>query len=427
MLETRSGCGGILRASALVLLATAWGCWGNPELGRPGQEAQAISNGQPDPGDLGVVLFLGDGYRCSGTLISPRVVLTASHCVEKAVPTVERVVFGLDRETGQSVNVIHLLRYPNAGRDQMGFIGDIALALLESTAPAGATFWPILPSSLASGLVGTQGRVVGFGLPDAGSPGAPAVKHQGTVKIETVSDWSVTARPNPSLICSGDSGGPIFVTVGGTEYHAGVTSVGTAGNCEDWAKFSRADPFQESFIQPYLQATQPGAARLGQRCYYAENCGEGSCTASIGVPYVRYCTRVCGATSDCPTGMTCLTESDGSMRCRYPRAMPDVLGAVCTESKRCETELCAAAQGRQGKFCTVECNPADRPACPTGFECLPRLDLPTRSVCFPVSALPAPPPGKGGCTAKEADAGFGWLAVALVLGLLAARRKRRRA
>ena len=78
-------------ALTVSLLFVSVGC-GNPDAERVGVVKQQIMNGTIDDSNMfPEVVYLrgpkvgGDGWRCSGTLITPRVVLTAVHCIEDAV------------------------------------------------------------------------------------------------------------------------------------------------------------------------------------------------------------------------------------------------------------------------------------------------------------------------------------------------------
>lgn len=190
-----------------------------------------IVDGRPSPTDDAVVFLLGTGF-CSGTLIAPRVVLTAKHCIisEGATETVRAsaVTVGI----GESFRAIRA-RYPvtrilttpgpleiSTGFDPVGGANgsDIALLILRRPVTEVAPI-PIRRTS-PDDLVGQTLLAVGFGNTPAGTSG---------VRLET--DAELT-RTTPALlegiqvICSGDSGGPLLVTEGGVRQVVGVASFG---------------------------------------------------------------------------------------------------------------------------------------------------------------------------------------------------------
>jgi len=232
--------------------------------------ASAITDGSPD-GDAHPYVGLmvaqdGDGnplWRCSGTLISPTLFLTAGHCTEAPAAHVE-IWFDADVESGIPAN-----GYPLTGEasgtpfthpqyDPNAFyLHDLGVVVLDE--PVAASAYGALPSlnqldALKSGKVkkDTFFTAVGYGLqkafPDAASWKDVAlrvrmVSHPRLIQINTgyTGDGSIILSNNANTggTCFGDSGGPNFL--GDSNVVAGVTSFGKNGTCAGQGGVYRVD------------------------------------------------------------------------------------------------------------------------------------------------------------------------------------------
>jgi secreted trypsin-like serine protease len=193
--------------------------------------------------DLNVDCQRAGAPTCTGTLIAPDVVLTAGHCVGELPAESFGVLLGAQADLGPGelgaglegafFQVAEIRLHP--GFDPGSLANDVALLRLdgEAAAPPALMFeGPLEPS-----FVGATARVVGFGLAEE----KPAsVKRQGTVVVTEVSPLELVYGSGPSMTCSGDSGGPLFVTVDGVEYLAGVTSRGDT-RCADYGVAIQVD------------------------------------------------------------------------------------------------------------------------------------------------------------------------------------------
>jgi V8-like Glu-specific endopeptidase len=311
------------------LTATAVSCAAD-DLPQTASTEQFITNGEAIDGDLGVVgLMEEDFVFCSGTLIAPRVVITAGHCLQDGSfdPDKLQILFGTGRPGDEAV-VLDVIDYQvHPGYSARGLENDLALVLLSDEAPTTATAWPILATPLSDQDVGQQLRIVGYGLesPYSGDTGD---KRQGWTTLSSYTVETLVFGPDPSQTCMGDSGGPIFIEKYGVEYLLAVASAGDAA-CEEHAVNSRADAHYEGFILPYLLRTSQGGAATGETCYFEGNCAEGTC-AGLDVNSIGFCTRSCQPSLDnCPEGLACIdTGDDRGSLCLTPR-MP-VTGGCST-------------------------------------------------------------------------------------------------
>ena len=311
----------------------------------------AITGGTPTSVDLGVAaLVQGGTLICTATLVAPRVLLTAAHCVpDGALPD---AFFGsAPASGGAQLHVLAVLRDPSF--DPATLSDDIAMALLDDEAPAGATPWPLPPAPPTAGLAI---RLVGFGRTAPADTTAPE-KRVGTASIASVSASAFEFSPSPSQTCTGDSGGPAFATFAGVEAIVGVTSSGDPG-CAQSATDVRVDAYA-SFIAPWLAATAEGAAGPGDRCWYDANCAAtgGACTAALDDATLSFCAPACGASNSCPTGLQCLADSAGNGLCRHPAPSPGAPGAACSDDSDCADGSCLAPSAGGGRVCAVECFP----------------------------------------------------------------------
>lgn len=246
----------------------------------------AITDGTPDGNGhpfVGLLVFDVGGspaWRCSGTLLSPTVLLTAGHCTDGT--SGGRVWFESDIQSQQTA-----LGYPRGGATSIPFC-DIAthpqfnegsfvlhdVGVVTLCSPVIRDTYGVLPTvnqldtlKTKRGVQDVTFTAVGYGLqksfPDAASFQNSALKIRmvATPKLNQINvpgftgDFSLLLSNNANTggTCFGDSGGPNFL--GDSNVVAGVTSFGINGNCAGTGGVFRMDrqnvlDFVNSFLHP---------------------------------------------------------------------------------------------------------------------------------------------------------------------------------
>jgi trypsin len=225
------------------------------------------------------------GYACTGTVVAPRVILTAGHCVEdiessSIVPPNEiGVATGVSNLTkiplANISEVVQVLAYPNF--DPTKLQGDAGLLILA--APVAAP--PIALATSADAALyepGTELTIAGWGIDDRKSGHAPNQLQAAQVPVEEAARCKRGTKrfypffdpsrqvctldiPNFKITaCHGDSGGPAIATrADGTPVEIGVTSLGE-GSCNPSSPgvFTRVDQIS-SWVQSWINAVELGA------------------------------------------------------------------------------------------------------------------------------------------------------------------------
>ena len=361
---------------------------------------QEVVHGDPDNADLNVVSLSG----CTGTLIAPRIIMTAGHCIVS--PALQSVYFGSDPVTDPGQRIMTVAQRVHPLFEPDGLINDIAVLVLAEDGPAEPI--PLATEPFTDLQIGATLRLVGFGVNGNGPPGS---KNQGVTIIDSYSDDKIAFHAHPAQTCVGDSGGPAFLTVKGVERVVGVTSSGDA-TCMTSAHDTRVDIFVTSFLEPYTAAIADGAAPLGHHCVGDANCATGMCSSSDDEPGFSYCSRACDTSADCPAVMSCDPVAGGKA-CHYAASQPGAAGSDCAVDFDCRTGLCGRSSGAASGHCTISCK--DDLSCENGERCqaLTSEVAPVFTGCAH--------PVDGGCAAGHGRSGLGG---GLVVVFLVLRRRR---
>ncbi len=264
----------MVRATAIglaALVASAVIAFGAGAAGaEPDQRTPMIVNGHPtDPGEFPWMATLvdshepaEDGHFCGASLVRPKLILTASHCVEGSAPRSFDVVVGrwdLRNRDGQRIDVTRIAQKPGFVFRGYNIYNDVAQVRLRDR----ATQTPIElagPEDDALTAPGTPAIVIGYGTISFGSPEQSDILLQADISI-TPEDACKDTYPNVKFnteicaagpgtdSCQGDSGGPLIVSDGaGGFLQAGVVSSGKGCARRDAAGLYSRVSTQRGFI-----------------------------------------------------------------------------------------------------------------------------------------------------------------------------------
>jgi hypothetical protein len=388
-------------ATSLTALLMSHGCASEP-ASQYTVSQQPIKGGYTDTDDkavVGIVMFVGQGYgTCSGTLITPNIVLTAQHCIAPVENEVQGGVVCGHTSFGSAYggDQIFVTTQTQVSQDSDAYYGvtevitppgdglcgyDIALLVLDSVVPNSEAipFPPRVDSPIEADPSGFTGgselySAIGYGNTDDGGGwgggGGGSGERRRLDNLHTFCEGAQCGEPEyiyetewmgDTGVCQGDSGGPALDMASRV---IGVVSRGSQGcsspvytsvyGWRDWIMGVVLDRSEAT------GQTAPGWATgaptgtswpIGDPCEDNSDCFSGICHEGA-------CSRQCDEQAPCPDGYTCHPDSG---ICTAPP-----VGPPCDSDTDCEGGLCYEGS------CT---RPCEGDSCPENYLCDDEVSL----------------------------------------------------
>ena len=321
---------------ALLLLVTVVSCAPATEAPRTARQRAAILGGAAAASDVSTFLLdlrfdNNTASICTAVLISPRVLLTAAHCVDPVFHGAANVTVRAMNEPDTSmlmmsdtILVTTIARHPSWNRSEQESRFDLA-ALLLASPPGGVT--PVPLGALPANPVGQSVRALGYGRLTAGDGSSSGTRRAVTASISATTSTYFDFGSSAEGLCAGDSGGPSFL--GATL--VGIHSRARGGACGVGVDI-RVDAHR-GFIDGFVAANDAPLCSMDGRC------GAGCSSPDPDCP--------CAADSTC--NATC-GASDPDCRC----VGNGMCGAACgaTDPDCCGSDgACDAACGMSDPDC----------------------------------------------------------------------------
>jgi V8-like Glu-specific endopeptidase len=406
----------MLNALATTLLL-AVGCTDAPILvgldDTPGHRSQAIVNGQLDPSRPAVGLLLSEfpnnkAGLCTASLVGPKTVLTAAHCVvyDKQPPIqtlASNATFVINGT--YKAGVVTGTKYPVASYDYHPSYSPGATAVADVAVLRLATaVQDVQPIRVAKGPTyqGEQVILVGYGRTgkDKSDSGE---KRSAKNTVEELNSSQFTykgALGGEGCTCSGDSGSPVLAPRNGEEVQVGVHSAGTCAVSDDPNTITgysgRADIFY-GWIEGAAQGdlykggpvdTSPPKIAILQPAADSQVTPGFEVRASVQDDGVIKAVQLlvdgqpAGELGQPPFEFKVADLSQGSHQIRVEAEdkvghrssavatvtviQPKLFGTPCTGNSECESGRCVS--GPDQSYCSRGCSTATD--CPTGFDCV---------------------------------------------------------
>jgi len=267
----------VASASLVVAMASCSGLFGHrvdlTVLNRDQREAQGqIRNGEladaPEFSGIGALLETTTHGLCSGTLITPSLVLTAAQCVQDSSPN---PVFQFSAGTAQVAASTLVRQHPLFSTvDGLNLAFDMALVRLEKPISRG---WDVqrFPVAKVNMPVDQHGVGVGFGESDYPTGVrtwgdfllTQYIPGEGPVGVVFPDGFleTVPGSAKNQMICPGDSGGPLIYN----NQIVGVASFRFVATCpEDGPGYFVSTPRLSKWIQDAVDELDPPGACAGE-------------------------------------------------------------------------------------------------------------------------------------------------------------------
>lgn len=231
-----------------------------------GQLLVRIIGGVPaDPGTYSECCLIGNSsgggflneWFCTGTLIHPRVVVTALHCIApgQGAPNPNSIAIGVEDQRKVRTEHIHrVLRIERSATSDIALlilqkpstVAPVALATSEQVANAGTIHLVGFGNTDKKGLIG-------FGIKREvevpmnvvrSTPDQDLTEAEGVLGFNSRTEFVAGRKGSGQDSCNGDSGGPAYIGSGGNRVLAGATSRATDeadDNCGDGGIYVRLD------------------------------------------------------------------------------------------------------------------------------------------------------------------------------------------
>ena len=231
--------------AALALVAA---CGGSSPAAPLATSRQAIIGGGADAVHDSVVSIVAHvdasaPELCSGTVIAPRVVLTAGHCTLGQDPA--GLVVGVGPSASAPTRVLAVagvVTFPRyRGVDDLPGGTDLGAILLAED--AGLPSVPLLAGD-AGALLGGPVTVVGYGQSSASDLESSGTRRAAVTSVSAVCSAMLSFGDATTNACHGDSGGPLLLAGdAGGESLAAVVSYGDELHCATASRAVRVDRY----------------------------------------------------------------------------------------------------------------------------------------------------------------------------------------
>jgi secreted trypsin-like serine protease len=242
-----------LTLATLFAVAIAILAWSSAVPAAGSERIPMVRGGESTmPGELPSLAFVeylipngkGEAFVCTGTVIAPRLALTAAHC---AMPSgvrfnVEnfRVITGDVNRDGpdrQVLDVVRVATFPQY--NSYSGVGDAALLRLAT--PTEAPSIPLAGRRIWS--VGSPAEVAGWGVTHLGQHRATYLLHRASMAVLSYRECepleahpgqicAEDAPPHKATACFGDSGGPLLMHRPGDHKLVQIGVVHGGENCD---------------------------------------------------------------------------------------------------------------------------------------------------------------------------------------------------